>query len=221
MPIHGARRNAEHPRGLKLVARALLDRRLHQPSRGFMHGRADGNGNTRAILRCRRFLRRAGNFWRENKAGDGFIVAQCHRPLNDVLEFPDIAGPGVRQQLIHCRRGDGADVIAHDGGKSAQEMSGQQRDVLPPFAQRRQNDLHCVDSVIQIVPEFSLGDGSGDVGMGGAEQPHVDLNFLRAAEPLKHFRPATRAAVWPATADSFPRFHPATTFRAHVIGSSK
>src|SRR5208283_6177532 len=34
MPVHGAWRNAEQARGLKLVTRALLDCRLHQSLRG-------------------------------------------------------------------------------------------------------------------------------------------------------------------------------------------
>ena len=73
----------------------------------------------------------------------------------------------------------------HVGGKFPKEMSGQQRDILPSLAQRRQHDLHGIDPVIEVMPEFSLRNRFRDVGMGGAEQADVDPDFLRAAKPLK------------------------------------
>ena len=69
--------------------------------------------------------------------------------------------------------------------KVRKEMLGEEWYVLAPLAQRRQHDLHRVDPIVQIMPEFSFRDGLGNVGMGGAEHAHVDVNLLRCAKALK------------------------------------
>ncbi len=188
MAVHRAGRNPENSRGLKFVARALGDRCPHQPLGGLVDTHADGNCYRRLIRRGRLNYpvpRIGANFCREHKAVDDLVVAQRRRSLNNVIEFPDIAGPCMGQQLLQRSRGDGADVFAQHGRKSAQEMPRQQGNISTAFAQRGQYDLNSIDPVIQIVPEFSLGYRLWNVSVGRAENTHVDLNFLRSAQALK------------------------------------
>jgi hypothetical protein len=64
-------------------------------------------------------------------------------------------------------------------------VAGEQGDVLPPVAQRRQVHLDGVEAEQQVLPESAGGDLGVQVGVGGRDQPHADLSRLRRAEPLE------------------------------------
>ena len=140
-------------------------------------------------------------------------VRQRHGALQHMIEFPDVAGPGVRPQLFHRGRRDGANFLAHRVGKNPEKMTGQQRNVLAPLAQRRQDNLHRVDPVIQIVPEFSLRNQSWECPRAWRRAAARRSGFPSCRRAAGTFRPATRAAAWPATAATFRRFHPAAASR--------
>ncbi len=134
--------------------------------------------------------------------------------LDDVFKFANIAGPGVRQQLIQRCRRDGANVLAQcSAANRFRKCPASSAMSSRPLAQWRQDNLHGVDPVIQIVPEFFRRDRFWNVGVRGAEQPHVRLGFPACRPAVENVRPATRAAAWPAIAGSFPRSHPAGACR--------
>ena len=54
-------------------------------------------------------------------------------------------------------------------------MFGKQRDVLGPFAQRRQMDADHVEAVQQILTEPAGRTFGADVAIGGADEADVDL----------------------------------------------
>ena len=88
---------------------------------------------------------------------------------NDVLQLAHVAGPVVarqcREHAVSHRRG-----AADAGGGGAPQVFGKQRDVLGPFAQRRQMDADHVEAVQQILTEPAGRTFGADVAIGGADE---------------------------------------------------
>jgi len=61
-----------------------------------------------------------------------------------------------------------------------EELSAEQRDVLATLAQRRQLDREHHQPVVEILPEPALLDLGGEIAVGRADDPDVDL-LLRVA----------------------------------------
>ena len=59
------------------------------------------------------------------------------------------------------------------------------RDVVLALAQRRHLDRHDVQPVVEVLAELAGLDHRRQVAVGGGDQPHVDLDRPRAAEPLE------------------------------------
>ncbi len=65
------------------------------------------------------------------------------------------------------------------------EIAGQQQDVLAALAQWRYLQVQHVQAVEQVFAKGTLGDHFLQVAVGGAEDPHVDLDLTVAAHPAK------------------------------------
>ena len=65
-------------------------------------------------------------------------------------------------------------------------MIDERRDLFAPLAQRRQPQADDVEAVEEVLAEASLGDQRLEVGVGGGDDAHVDLDRLRLAEAV-HF----------------------------------
>ena len=125
MPVHRAGWYAQHSRRFEFVATALFYGRPHQSFRRFIHGRADGDGNIRfrSGYPCR--FPGPGWRWRKRETPDCFAIREGHGPLDDMGQFPDVAGPGMRQQLIQRGRRDGTNIAAHFHGIHPEEVAGE------------------------------------------------------------------------------------------------
>ena len=64
-------------------------------------------------------------------------------------------------------------------------MAGQQRDVLAPVAQRRHSDRHDVEPIEQILAEPAAADLGGELAIGRGDDPDIDLDPARPADPLE------------------------------------
>ena len=78
------------------------------------------------------------------------------------------------------------------------EVVHQDRDVLAPLAQRRQVDRDDVEPVEEVVAELPLGDQRAQVALAARDDPDVDRNLPRPAEPLDRRGSAAPAAASPA-----------------------
>ena len=116
---------------------------------------------------------------------DDLAVAHEHRPLDDVLQLADVAGPVVADERVDRRRRDALDLLAVIGRELLDEVVGEQQDVGLPLAQRRDEDGEDVEAVEQILPQRAVRDRRLHVLVGGGDQPDVDLDRLGAAEPLE------------------------------------
>ena len=83
-------------RRLALVAPGLTQGLGDQLFFQFLHlgGQAAGGGGAGLLTLQRR---------RQVHAEDGVLIADQHGPLDDVLQFPDVAGPGILHQQVQGR----------------------------------------------------------------------------------------------------------------------
>src|SRR6266540_4273464 len=64
-------------------------------------------------------------------------LRERYRPFHHVLQFAHISRPVVQQKFLHGAWGDVLGAQSEPGGDLGDEMTGQQRDVVTPLAQRR------------------------------------------------------------------------------------
>ncbi len=99
--------------------------------------------------------------------------------LGHVLELADVTGPAVCRQHrdgSQVERSPAAAVLLCEVGG---ELAEQQVDVALALTQRRHLDFYGVDSVVQVLTELPGGNGVGEVDVGGADDAHVGLLYLR------------------------------------------
>jgi hypothetical protein len=59
------------------------------------------------------------------------------------------------------------------------------QDVVAAFGERRQRELDRVEPVEQVLAELAAADHARQVGVGRADDAHLDLAFAVAAQPLE------------------------------------
>src|SRR5579885_1316079 len=104
--------------------------------------------------------------------------------LDGVLELAHVAGPRVVQQQAYR-----AFRKSHPGPAKrffgfAQEVIGEQRDVVFAIAQRRQVDVDHVDSVKQLLAEASRANLGFQVAVGRAQHAHIERDRVVGAERI-------------------------------------
>ena len=69
--------------------------------------------------------------------------------------------------------------------KLVEETPREQFDVAWPFAQRRRHQRHDIDAVIEVGAEIVARHGLFQIAVGGADDAHIDLQRLGAADALE------------------------------------
>src|ERR1035438_7678813 len=131
--IQGALRDSEDLRCLLFVATAFFERFADELPFSAGERCADGDGQSGR----RRRGGRAGWTWvqhHKRKAADHVIGGCGQRGLNDVLQFAHIAWPRMGEQLLHRRRGDGANLFLHPCSVFLEQAVRQQWNVGEPVA---------------------------------------------------------------------------------------
>ena len=118
-----------------------------------------------------------------------------HRALDDVAQLADVAGPGIRLQRGHVVPGDRLDALAERLRELLDEAPDQQRNVLGPLAQRRHADREDVEPVVQVLAERPRRDQLLEIAVGRGDDPHVDVDRLRAPRAARSAAPRARAAA--------------------------
>ena len=102
---------------------------------------------------------------------DFIAVCQQHRPLDHILELPDIPGPWSGLEQRQRFRRDDAEWFAVFHGIFVEKMAGQNADVLPALPKGREIDGHHVDPVIEVFPELPLSDQLFKTPVRGGDDP--------------------------------------------------
>ena len=77
------------------------------------------------------------------------------------------------------------DGFVHLPRKFIQKVANQQRNIGRAFAQGWQPDRKYVQPVIQIGAKAALFDHLRQIAIGGGDQPDIDFQRVRAADPLE------------------------------------
>ena len=122
---------------------------------------------------------------RDVAEGDHAVRRKDGGPVYDVFELADIARPVVLLQGARDRVGERLDRSVHYTRKTVRQVLSQQRDVITPFAQRRQRDRKHVQPVVQVVAKAVLPDFLGEIAIGRGHHTHVNIDGARAAQSLE------------------------------------
>src|SRR5271166_129116 len=162
--------NIEDLRRMALIASAFLD---HPQDVGALH----------FLQLLARGARSRDGLWLEDKVllVQLRLLSHNHGALDRVLQFTNIAHPGLLLQLVHRRRRYPRNAFVHGQGELADEVVREQRDVLAAFAQRRQFDAEDVEPVEKVGTELTLLDQFFQILVGGGDAAEVYLNDLVAA----------------------------------------
>ena len=112
-------------------------------------------------------------------------LAHQDRALDRVLELANVAGPAVLLQTAHGVGRERGDTVAELAGEALQEVIRQRHDILAPVAERRDDDVHDVQSIEEILAELPLLDRRLEIDVGGGDDPDIDLHRPAAAQPLE------------------------------------
>ena len=107
---------------------------------------------------------------------DFIVVCQQHRPLDHILQLPDISGPWSGFEQRQRFRRDAPELFAVFHCILVEKMAGQNADVLPTLPKGREIDSHHVDPVIEVFPELPLPDQLFKIPVRGGDDP--DRHFL-------------------------------------------
>src|SRR5580698_9738412 len=97
-----------------------------------------------------------------------------HSALNGVIEFANIAGPRMIHQQLQRNGLETLELFAVALRRLPQKMMREQRNVFLAFAQRRQVNFYRVEAEEQVLSEFSSGDFSLYVSVGGGNDADID-----------------------------------------------
>src|SRR4051794_5975344 len=103
------------------------------------------------------------------------------RTLHQILQFANVARPGVPLERSHGLRRNRLDLFAHATAKHLYEMHDKRRNVFPALPERRQQDGEDVQTIIQITAKLPAGYHLHEIPIGRGYQP--DIHFVRATAP--------------------------------------
>ncbi len=112
-------------------------------------------------------------------------IGKNDSPFNDVLKLADIARPRIARQRRHGFGGNGVDRLAEAPAELLHKVADQKRDVLRPFAQRRDADRKYIQPIIQVRAELALGDKLIQVAVRRCDQTRVRSHGARRTKTFE------------------------------------
>src|SRR5258705_8877197 len=125
-----------------------------------------------------------GELQRQVVEPDHRTRGQRHAALDDVLELTHVARPVVAVERDAGPARERAHVLLELARILAHEVGGQVGQIRLALPQRGHPDGHHVEAVVEVLAERARPDRLPQVGVGGRDDPHVDLDGAGAAEPL-------------------------------------
>lgn len=115
---------------------------------------------------------------------DGALFAdQVHGALDDMLQFPDIAGPGIMLKPLHHLPGNRFDLLAEQMVELADEMTGQNLHIIRPLGKGGDVNEDHAQTVKEIDPEDAVNNGLAGFPVDGADDLQVDGNLAQGTDP--------------------------------------
>src|SRR2546426_2234024 len=176
----GARVDAEQLRRLGLVAPGDPESLVEQPLLDLGERRADQleDGVARRAFHPDDFV------WQVFRL-DAVLACEHDTALDEVLELPHVPRPRVGLEPLDRLAREALELPAVLGSVDAQEVLGEDADVLVTLAERWHTDRDDVEPVVEVLAEAPLSHHLGQVLVRGGDDAHVDLDGVRAAEALE------------------------------------
>src|SRR6185295_487695 len=179
----GGRVDAEDARGQRLVAlghaqRLLEDARLHLGERRPQLDLEEalpgcGGLGARRLVAADDHHRSVDDAVRQLRRLDACPAGEHHRALHHVHELPHIAGPRIGLEAVERLLREAVEAPVVLRGVDAQEVPGEDGNVLPLVAQRRHDDSDDVQAVEQILAKALLAHERGEVLIRRGDDAHV------------------------------------------------
>ena len=118
---------------------------------------------------------------RPNLAG----LAQDDRPLDAVLQFPNVARPPILPEHIFRLRRQSRRPLLELPAESVDEIACENRDVLPPVPKRWDRDGKDRQPKIQVLTELPRGDRCAEILVRRRHDPNINLQGYRTPNPLE------------------------------------
>ena len=100
-------------------------------------------------------------------------------------ELADVTRPGIGRQPLQCGLGEVAGRAPMTSALALGEVAGQDGDVAPALAQRRERDGEHIEAIEQILAELTLSHHALQVSVGGGDDADIDHNGIGAADALE------------------------------------
>ena len=110
-----------------------------------------------------------------SETSDDVTLRHQDGALDRVIELPDVARPRVIDERLQRGGIEAGDALSVALRVAVRKCLRERRDVLAPFAQRREPDFNRVESEQQVLPETARGHFGMKIGVRRGDQPHVGL----------------------------------------------
>ncbi len=114
---------------------------------------------------------------------DLFPVADHDRPLNHVLQFPDVSGEIELLEFFQRSRIDGNQRFVHLCAIFPDKIACQQGNIRLPFPERRKVNIDHIQPVVKVLPERAGFHQAFQVLVGGTDHPEVGRDLFVPANP--------------------------------------
>src|ERR1044071_10121230 len=124
---------------------------------------------------------RRSNARRQIQNSQCLVAAHRQSMLDGILQFTNIARPGMRHQNAHGFARKTTGRFAMLLCEFLQEIVYQKRDVFTPVLQVRQPDRHDIEPVKQVLPELPTLDRFFEVLITGGNESYADRYVLASS----------------------------------------
>src|ERR1700731_1770016 len=114
-----------------------------------------------------------------------FAARDDHRPLDEILQLANVAGPFPRRKPLHDGRRNSFNLLLHLLGKLLHKITHQLWDVFLTFPQRRYPDRKYMQAVVQITSEFAGRNHLFEVTIGCRYEADIPSSRVSASQPFK------------------------------------
>ncbi len=124
--------------------------------------------------------------------------------LDDIAQLANVPRPIISIQHFYVAFGDPADLFPHLFIEFVDKLPSQLGNLLLALPQGRKVNWKDIETIVKVATETPLFDIGSQITVGSCDDPHIDLDGLRIAEPfelslLKHAKKLDLYVQWQLT----------------------
>ena len=118
---------------------------------------------------------------RQGVCSQGVSIGDNEAALHDIAQFTDIPFPRIPFQDTDIVRRDRADGLSYLGRQCGNKRLDMQRNIVHPFAERRQVNMENRKPVKQVLTKMAVGNFFCSVTVGGGYHTHIHFDRFRVS----------------------------------------